>query len=193
MESFLQTTSFGWAMEDKSSSLSLSGKYESLGYATHTCLLNGPYAQLPCSVPSPGTCQSREDKLSAPHFGIQGPQDPVGPSSLSQLCLCPRYHRLSYVIICLFCESGQRLPAVGSTAFIRFLPLMTPLPHFLTRPELLTPLSYLRQGQLCVSPLGMFSDSLTRGSRPRVRMSSMKWRDSGFLLHLLDLVLLPAS
>lgn len=44
MESFLQTTSFDWAIEDKSSSLSLSGKYESLGYATHTPLLNGPYA-----------------------------------------------------------------------------------------------------------------------------------------------------
>lgn len=120
---------------------------------------------------------------------LRTPWDLLLPHSCVSVLAIIGYRMLS----CLFCVSGQRLPAVGSTAFIQFLPLTTPLPHFLTRPELLTPLSYLRQGQLCVSPLGMFSDSLTRGSRPRVRMSSMKWRDSGFLLHLLDLVLLPAS
>lgn len=35
MESFLQTLSFAWAQENKSSSLSFSGKYESLGYTTY--------------------------------------------------------------------------------------------------------------------------------------------------------------
>lgn len=53
MESFLQTTSFGWAMQDKSSSLSLSGKHESLGYATYTpAFLMVPMHSFPVQSPA---------------------------------------------------------------------------------------------------------------------------------------------
>lgn len=54
MESFLQTTSFGQAMEDKSASLSLAGKYESLGSATHTsAFLMAPMPTFPVQSPAP--------------------------------------------------------------------------------------------------------------------------------------------
>lgn len=190
MESFLQTTSFGRAMEDKSASLSLSGKYESLGSATHTsAFLMAPMPSFPVQFPAPelvGAWKTSSQLLILAFKTLRTLWEALLPLSCVSVLTIIGY-------ICLLCVSGQRLPAAGCTALTQFLPLMTPLPHFLTCPELLTPLSYLRQGQLCVSSLRMFSDSFTRGSPPLVRMSSMKWRDSGFLLHLLGLVLLPAS
>lgn len=101
MESFLQTTSFGWAMEDKSSSLSLSGKYESLGYATYTpAFLMVPMHSFPIQFPAQELVRvwkTSSQLLILAFKALRTPWDPLLPLSCVSVLAIIGYRMLSYV------------------------------------------------------------------------------------------------
>lgn len=101
MESFLQTTSFGWAMEDKSSSLNLSGKYESLGYATYTpAFLMVPMHSFPIQFPAQELVRvwkTSSQLLILAFKALRTPWDPLLPLSCVSVLAIIGSRMLSYV------------------------------------------------------------------------------------------------